>query len=75
MTEVEKYKALYENEKSHNETLTLIINKLVELLEPSKRDIIKPLLEKGNDFFGNPPYKFTCEPTVPPFTQEVGERL
>lgn len=42
--EIEKYKTLYENEKSHNETLTLIIDKLIKLI-PGKDPTISFLKE------------------------------
>lgn len=57
----DKYEALYKNEKDHSETLIRIICKLLDMIEPSKSNAIKPIFEEFHkDFFGKPPYKFTC---------------
>lgn len=54
-SELEKYKALYENEKEHTKTLNTIINKLIEMIPGAPIQEVREL----NDFF-KPPYKFTC---------------
>ena len=57
--EVEKYKALYENEKDHSDTLMRIINILLNNPPKSSKDEEKA--NKHNDWFGDPPYDFTCK--------------
>lgn len=63
VSELSKYMALYDNEKSHSDTLQHIVNHLLALLDIRKNSIdYKP--DKSDDFFGKPPYKFTCEGKV-----------
>lgn len=63
LNELEKYKALYENEKDHTDTLLRIIFKMFDLLDSDKQQMIRPLLEEfpKRDPYFNPPYKFTCD--------------
>lgn len=54
--ERDKYKALYQNEKSHSDTLEKIINKIIE----SKENLhIYHEVTKDNHGL-TPPYKVTC---------------
>ena len=54
--ERDKYKALYQNEKSHSDTLERIINKIVE-----SNDNYHTYHEIIKDNHGlTPPYKVTC---------------
>ena len=61
--EVEKYKALYENEKDHSDTLMRIINILIRYLPQSAKSEDKKS-NKHDDWFGDPPYDFTCESII-----------
>lgn len=54
--ERDKYKALYENEKDHSNTLVQIIDKIVS--SDKDKIIYKELKDEG---FLKPPYKITCE--------------
>lgn len=56
----DKYKALYENEKSHSDTLSHIIDKLISS-EQNRIDYIQ--LTKGNGGLTYP-YKVTCSTTT-----------
>lgn len=57
--ERDKYRLLYENEKSHSETLEKIIDKILS----SNKDRYIYKYVKDNEFF-QPPYKITCSTTT-----------